>query len=74
MGVEVDALVVFCEVHEAVREDMVDEQLIVEVDVVSVVLVGTMRVYLPYDLGAGNWADFNCECAIAAICSLLEAS
>ena len=50
VGVEVDALVVFCEVHEAVREDVVDEQLIVEVDVVSIVLVGAVGVDLPNDL------------------------
>ena len=42
VGIEVDALVVFCEVHEAIREDMVYEQFIIEVDIISIVLVGAM--------------------------------
>lgn len=37
-------------------------------------LVGAMRVYLPYDLGAGDGTDLYGECSIATISSLLQPS
>jgi hypothetical protein len=72
--VEVDALVVFCEVHEAVGVDVVDEQFVVEVDVVAVVLVGAVGVDFPHDLGVRLRTHLDGEGAVAAVCRLVQAA
>ena len=37
--IQIDILVIFCEIHEAIGIYVVDEKFVIEVDIVSVVLV-----------------------------------
>lgn len=72
--VEVDALIVLCEVHEAVGVDVVDEEFVIEVDIVTVVLVGPVRVDLPYDLRVRLRTHLDREGTVACISCLVQSS
>lgn len=71
--IQVNTLIIFREVHEAICEDMVDEQLIIEVDIISIVLIGAMRVDLPNDLGTRYGTHLYGKGAVSAIRSFLQA-
>lgn len=72
--VQVDALIILCEVHIAIGVDVVDEQFIIEIDVVAIVLIRSVRIYLPYYLRVRLRADFDCEGTVASVCRLMQAS
>lgn len=74
MLIEVDVLVILCEVHEAVSVNMVDEEFVIEIDFVAVVLVGAVGVNLPHNLRMGLRTDFDCEGTVTCICCLVQAS
>lgn len=72
--VEVDVLVIFCEIHVAIGVDVIDEQLIVEVDIVSVVLVRPVGIDLPHDLRVRLRTHLYREGTVAGICGFVQSS
>ena len=53
---------------------MVDQKFVVEEDRVAIMLVTSVGIDLPNNLGAGEGTDFDHESTLAAICCLLKTS
>jgi len=53
---------------------MVDQKFIIEEDRITVMLVTSVRIYLPNNLRTGKRTDLNHESTLTTICSLLKTS
>lgn len=50
VSIQVDIFIILGKIHIAICENMINEQLIVKVNWISINLVRSMRIYFPVDL------------------------
>jgi hypothetical protein len=53
---------------------VIDEELIIKEDWITVMLITTMGVNFPNDLLGRLWTDLDSKCSIAGICSFEKSS
>ena len=74
LSIKVDWTVIADKVHETVSTYVVDLELIIKENRVPIVLITSVAIYFPDDLGTREWTDFYHEGTLSCISCFLYAS